>query len=259
MKRGIVLIAHNNDKDDYYGMAVYTAKRVNKFLDLPVTIITDSSSITDTNYSFDNTILVEPDKTNHRRDAVWINKGRYKIYEQTPYDDTLLIDTDYMINSNLLLNTFRSDTDFSCHKNIKWLMEGDNHEYFHKRLIPTHWATVLRFKRSNRVEQIFGMMEMIQTNYDHYAKIYKFMGHMYRNDYALTIALKTVNGHLENPTDYFNWRLLHAGLGVRVHRETDTRYVLIAKDKNTEKNEYIVVDGIDFHMLNKKNFMEIAV
>lgn len=256
--RGVLLTAHNNGKDDYYQMAVYTAKRINKFLDLPVTVITDPDSVSDTGYTFDKTIFVEPDKSNHRKKSTWINKGRYKIYELTPYDDTLVIDTDYMVNSRQLLDAFNIDTDFCCHKNIKWLMEGDNPEYFHKNLIPTLWATVMRFRKTKRSMHIFQMIEMVQNNYEHYAGIYKFMPYMYRNDYAVTIALKTVNGHLELPTDYLYWRLLHVSLQVKVYRDSDTAYTLMATDKKTGKNQYIKLSDTDFHMLNKHNFMEIA-
>ncbi len=258
MKRGAILVAHNNDKDDYYGMAVITAKRIQKFLDLPVSIITDSDSINpELENVFDQTILVDPDKTNHRRKSVWINKGRFKVYEYTPYDETLLIDTDYLVNSNQLLNAFKIDSDFCCHDSIRWLMEGDRQEYLYKNDFPIHWATVVKFKKTSRVEQLFNMMEMIQENYQHYANIYRFMPYMYRNDYALTIALKTVNGHLLNPGDYFWWRLWHVGLGVKVYKETDTSYTLIAADKKTKKNNYITIKDVDFHMLNKANFMEI--
>lgn len=258
MSRGVVLIAHNNDKDDYYSMAVYTAKRVNKFLNLPVTVITSQDSVNGDPYVFDKTIYVDPDKTNYRKKSTWINKGRYGVWSLSPYDDTLLLDTDYLINSRQLLESFNSNSDFLCHKNIRWLMEGETPEYISRKNISTLWATVVRFKKTNRAEQIFGMMQMVQENYGHYANIYGFNPGMYRNDYALTIALKTVNGHIEHREDYFWWRLLHTSLDVEVHRNTETSYTLIAKNKKTQKQEYLVIKDLDFHMLNKKNFLELA-
>ena len=64
------------------------------------------------------------------------------------------------------------------------------------------WATVIMFKKSNRAKQIFEALEMVQNNYDHYANIHSFVGGVFRNDYALTLALKIVNGHSEVLSDY---------------------------------------------------------
>ena len=104
MSKGVILFAFNSPKFNYYDMAVATAKRINHFLNLPVTLVTDETSIpTDPNYVFDKTITVTPDKNNKRDWGIWINKGRYQAYELSPYDETILLDTDYLVNSNKLL------------------------------------------------------------------------------------------------------------------------------------------------------------
>ena len=45
------------------------------------------------------------DKSNTREQQVWINKGRYQAYELSPYEETLVLDVDYIINSDKLLKT----------------------------------------------------------------------------------------------------------------------------------------------------------
>ena len=42
--KGVLIYAFNNDKVDYFQQAVWCADRVNRFLDLPVSIITDTAS-----------------------------------------------------------------------------------------------------------------------------------------------------------------------------------------------------------------------
>ena len=107
MSKGALLFAFNSPKYNYYDMAVATAKRINHFLDMPVTIVTDTESIPkNTNYTFDNVIVTTPGKNNKRDWGMWINKGRYQAFEFSPYDETILLDTDYMVNSNKLLKTF---------------------------------------------------------------------------------------------------------------------------------------------------------
>jgi len=105
MTRGVILFAFNSPKYDYYEMAVAAAKRINHFLKLPVTVVTDVESVRETDYQFDKTIITIPDKNNKRDWGVWINKGRYKAFEFSPYDETLLLDTDYMVNSDKLLKS----------------------------------------------------------------------------------------------------------------------------------------------------------
>ena len=55
MKRGAILFAFNSEKYDYYTMAIAAAKRINHFLNLPVTVVTDKDSVRQSDYqSLDN-------------------------------------------------------------------------------------------------------------------------------------------------------------------------------------------------------------
>jgi hypothetical protein len=264
MSRGIVLFAHNNEVVDYYRMAVYTAKRANRFLDLPVTIITDSSTLStthSTDYLFDNTIVIEADRSNIRGKSSWINKGRYGVYDLTPYDETLVLDTDYMINSTRLLDTFDQPSDFVCYQDSSYILKDTDNEIMSTQSLSIYWATVMRFSKSDRVRDVFKMIEMVQKNYEHYSNLHKFMPYQYRNDYALTIALRTVNGHLDNHEDSITGKLIHVDNNVTVERVDDVTYNVksdVIINGNT-RQQYIKVKDYDFHLLNKNNFMELMV
>ena len=167
MSRGILLFAFNSPKYNYYEMAVATAKRVNHFLDLPVTIVTDTDSLPEQqSYTFDNIIIADADKTNKRDWGLWYNKGRYRAYALSPYDETILLDTDYMVNSNKLLKTFDLLTDFCCHDTTSFIMcPNAEQELLSGRSFNTLWATVIMFKKTKRAEQIFNCLEMVQKNF----------------------------------------------------------------------------------------------
>ena len=253
--RGVVLVAHNNTTINYFEMASYTAKRVNEFLNLPVTVITDSNSVSETNI-FDKVILTDANKSNFLRKTNWINKGRFKVFDLSPYEETLVLDVDYLINSNRLNELFNYDNDFMCHKNTFWLMNTTTEqEKLSKKSIETLWATVIKFKKTNRTEQIFNMLEIVQNNYDHYSKIYGFLPMPYRNDYGLTIALKTVNGHLENTQDYIPWPLVHVENAIGIERVSNTVYNLYKKQN--DRKWYMHISDKDFHILNKKEFKNL--
>jgi len=265
MNRGAILFAFNSPKTNYYEMAVATAKRINHFLGLPVTLVTDAESLPETQtYTFDKVIVTAADKNNIREHQVWINKGRYQAYDLSPYDETILLDTDYMVNSDKLLRAFTTYEDFGCHDTTSFLMQpGVPQEVLSAYSFKTLWATVIVFKKSNRAKQIFECLEMVQKNYDHYCNIHSFVGGIYRNDYALTLALRIANGHSDNKRDIIPWNLIHVGKNTSVYRNNDnefnTEYTVMYDNwqRGKIRKEYITIKDCDFHVMNKDNFMEL--
>lgn len=265
MSRGALLFAFNSPKFNYYTMAVATAKRINHFLDLPVTVVTDEKSIpNDIKYEFDNTVIVEADASNKRDWGIWINKGRYRAYELSPYDETLLLDTDYMVNSNKLLKTFEMPTDFCCHDTTSFLMHpGVPQEMLSVYSFSTLWATAIMFKKTKRAQQIFECLEMVQKNFDHYANIHGFVSATFRNDYALTLATRIVNGHTTVKEDVIPWNLVHIGKNTTVYSNNDdefnTEYIVMYDNwqRGKIRKEYAIIKDMDFHVMNKENFMEL--
>ena len=114
MTQGVLIFAFNSLKFNYYDMARHSARRAKHFLNLPVTLITDTDSLPGNfnDGTWDKVITITPDKNNVRDWGQWINKGRYMAYDLSPYDETILIDADYVINSDKLLKTFDTYEDF---------------------------------------------------------------------------------------------------------------------------------------------------
>jgi hypothetical protein len=129
--------------------------------------------------------------------------------------------------------------------------------------VKTLWATVVAFKKTPRAKQIFECIEMIQNNYNHYANIHNFVGGLYRNDYALTLALKIANGHLGSKQDIIPWNLLHVGKNTQVYKNTNnefnTEYTAMFDNwqRGKIRKEYITVSDTDFHVMSKTNFVEL--
>lgn len=266
MTRGAILFAFNSPRYDYSSMARFAARRIKHFLNLPVTIVTDKESLNidvdDTTY--DQTILVTPDKNNFRDWGQWINKGRYMAYELSPYDETLLLDVDYVVNSKKLLKIFDFYDDFCCHNKTSFLMYPNSpQELLSSYSYETLWATVVAFKKTDRAKQIFDCLRMVQENYEHYGNIHSFVGGVFRNDYALTLALKIANGHIDNKRDYIPWNLLHVGKTTRLYKESDdefdTEFTVMHENSQRGKSrtEYVTVRDTDFHVMDKSNFLSM--
>ena len=267
MTRGLLIFAFNSLKFNYYDMARHSARRAKHFLNLPVTLITDTDSLPEeyNDGTWDKVITVTPDKNNVRDWGQWINKGRYMAYELSPYDETILIDADYVINSDKLLKTFDIYDDFCCHDSARFFMRSGN---FPEPLSPNSyddilWATVITFKKTKRAKQIFECLEMVQKNYEHYEQIHGFLNAGFRNDYALTLALRIANGHLDIARDFIPWHLMHLGTNTLIYPNTEdefnTEYTLVFDNwkRNKIKKEYINIKDIDFHLINKELYTRI--
>jgi hypothetical protein len=265
MTRGVILFAFNSPKYNYYDMAVYTAKRIKHFLNLPTTLVTDKESLPkNPDKIWDKIISVTPDKDNFRDWGLWINKGRYQAYELSPYDETLLLDVDYVVNSDKLLSIFDFYDDFCCHNKTEFFMHPNApQELLSSYSYETLWATVVAFKKTNRAKQIFDTLKMVQENYEHYANIHSFVGGVYRNDYALTLALKIVNGHSDDKNDYIPWRLMHVGKNTQIYKtgadEFDTEFTVMFDNwqRGKIRKEYNIIKDMDFHTINKDLFVEM--
>jgi hypothetical protein len=193
-----------------------------------------------------------------------MNKGRYQAYELSPYDETLLLDTDYMVNSNKLLRVFDYYDDFCCHDTTSFFMQPNAaQEVLSAYSFKTLWATAVCFKKTSRTEQIFGCLESVQKNYEHYGNIHSFIGGVFRNDYALTLALRIANGHTSLQRDFIPWNLVHVGKDTSIYRNNDdefnTEYTILYDNwtRGKIRKEYITIKDMDFHVMNKENFMDL--
>ena len=117
MSNGVLCFAHNNGKVDYLKQAELLAKRVEQHLNLPTTLVTSTPNQLQNSKLFDNVIHI-PDQNNnlkryyngslsHQR-LTFKNNDRVKSYELTPYENTLVLDTDYIICNDSLKPAFDS-------------------------------------------------------------------------------------------------------------------------------------------------------
>jgi hypothetical protein len=192
MSQGFLLFAHNNGEVDYLKLAQICAKRIRKYYDnVLIALVTDEMFESD---DFDYVISTDIDKDNKRtlnnRVQYFHNTSRLDAFRLSPFDETIVIDVDYIVNSNLLGNYFGSQESF--------LMGTVNNFYDDQepvlRGMPMKWATTLYFKKDNIAKAIFNQATLVKENYSFYKNIYYFTAQNFRNDYAFTIAEHIVKG-----------------------------------------------------------------
>ena len=254
MSRGILLFAINTEQRSYVTMANYCAKQIRLHLNLPVSVVTNSQV---DESLFDEIIVTDPSVPQQRsisgKTESWNNFNRYQAYRLSPYDETILLDTDYICNSDQLLKLFDIDKDFLCHRTRRYLgarsettveQYGKNYDML--------WATVVYFRRSSVAESIFDMIAMIQENYAHYSKIYGFRTQPYRNDYALSIAVNTVFGHVDSSEIHIPWSLTNVEFETDIELIDGTWTISFDKIVEQERRRYrITTVNQDLHILNK--------
>jgi hypothetical protein len=209
MSNGALIFAHNNQEIDYVKLANFAASRINAFLNVPVSIATDSKDWLlkqYPNHNFDQ--IIEVSNTVNNRKAFfdgtmfskvldWNNLTRNTAYSITPYDTTLVIDSDYIINSDVLKIAFDRDIPFQIYKNsfdLAGWRDKSPFERINSYSIPFYWATAFVFKKDPIVESFFDLITYIKSNWAYFRVLYNLNGSPFRNDYAFSIAIHIMNG-----------------------------------------------------------------
>jgi hypothetical protein len=211
--KGALLIARNNEKIDYVKQSLFLAKRIKKYLNIPVSVITDSSRYLnnlDTDKVFDKIIELEQTSLNNTRryydgsisshTANFKNDIRYKAYDLSPYDETLLLDTDFILCNDIFKNCFDSASDFLIYKKSSDIAKIRDEKEFQKisdYTIDFYWATVIFFRKTELNQIFFDLVGHIQDEWEHYRRIYQIKSSLFRNDFAFSMAIHIMNGFQE--------------------------------------------------------------
>jgi hypothetical protein len=210
MSKGAVLIARNNGHIDYVKQAVFLARRIKKYLNVPVSVATDSVDYLEEAFGttdFDKVIKLEYtgesnmryffDGTLSKKSASFKNNNRASVYDLTPYDETLLMDTDYIISNDLLKSCFNSNSDFMIYKKSDDIAKVRDEREFNTisdTSVDFYWATVVYFRKTETNSIFFNLVKQIEEEWNHYRRVYQITSTLFRNDFAFSIAIHIMNG-----------------------------------------------------------------
>jgi len=210
MTKGVFLIARNNGYIDYVKQAVFLARRIKKHLDVPVSVATDSIDYLNSTFGADDfDQLIELDYTEEsnmryffdgtlsKKTASFKNANRASVYDISPYDETLLMDTDYIISNNLLKSVFTASSDFLIYKKSNDIAKVRDEQEFDKisdTSVDFYWATVIFFRKTSVNKIFFDLVAHIEEEWNHYRRVYQIKSSLFRNDFAFSIAIHIMNG-----------------------------------------------------------------
>jgi hypothetical protein len=274
MTTGALIFAHNNTAIDYTKLAVFSATRVKKYLDIPVSIVTDNVAWLEKNYPdhpFDQVITInnEPasqklfyDGTVSHVKLEWKNVTRHRAYDISPYDRTLVLDSDYILNSDTLKIALERNTPFQIYQHsfdlVNW-RKREPYTRINQYSIPFYWATVFVFDKDPIMEAFFDLITYIKNNWFYFRTLYSIDASLFRNDFAFSIAIHIMNGKTQGDfaVELPGKMNFIEDKDVLVDMTDDAMMFLLQKQNHL--GEYIPakIQGIDMHVMNKNSLTRV--
>lgn len=277
MSRGFLIFANNNEQIDYGTIALSNALMVRANSTVKnVSLVTDQGTkewllskhgeqfISDV---FDQVIVAgyTPENQNRNfkdtnsttKELKWNNFGRSNAYDLSPYDETVVLDADYLIMDRTLDHVWGSLSEFMINKEVVDLEHKLPHTDEIKLEItgiPMYWATCFYFKKTDFVKSIFEMVKHVKDHYQYYQHVYRFPGRLFRNDYAFSIALHTLSGCVENRVDSLPSKTILTSFDkdelVSVVNKNELRFLVNDRDEQW-RWRVSYVKNINVHVMNK--------
>jgi hypothetical protein len=261
MSKGILIFAQVGDFD-YITLAEIAAARVKQYLNIPVSVVTN------VNYQnkskiFDKVINKVSKSTQKRAlyDGVnadtieWMNFDRSDCYNLSPYDETIVIDADYLVSSDHLLNCFNFNRDFLIFNDHFYLHDdlyAKEFEFINDSGINFYWATVFYFKKTSYTRVLFNFIQYIRDNWEYFSLLYNIKERKFRNDFAFSIAINILS--LQIPSNLFGF--IPGKLFYSIDKDT------LIKSENNELTFYMLSSNsctktkdIDIHVMNKNSIL----
>ena len=226
MSKGILVFARNNSHVDYIKQAYFLAQRAKDLLGLPTSIVTDSEEyllqqFSDADTVFDKVIKIvwKPEDVaantvlsnseDHRikvfydgamaaKNLQWKNESRVFAYEVSPYDETLVLDTDVVICNDAFLTCFEQHHDLLMYKecaDLTGMDRGTEFKIISETSVDFYWATAVFFRKSDTNKIFFDLIQHVHENWVHYSNMFQLRSTLYRNDFAFSIAVHIMNGY----------------------------------------------------------------
>ncbi len=277
--RGVIMFAHNNTEIDYFRLAVVNALLVQKNLGIKnITVVTDPHSLKQgektlgkrlIKKAINNIIVIEKDKkfkalnqrlykdTSHTTKYLpFYNVNRCDAYELSPYDETLLIDVDYLILSDTLNHCWEHNNELMMnwkYQDIMYERKDPSLKRLYDMGITMYWATVVYFRKTEYVKSFFNIVSHVKNNPQFYKDLYKWQGTLYRNDYSFSIAAHMMSGFVDKGIPQLPTTLYKSFDTDDIHSAIDENTIIMYLEKPRSPGDFMLTkwQGIDLHIMNK--------
>ena len=277
--RGIIMFAHNNSEIDYFKLAVLNSLLIQRHLGISnITVVTDPHSYDHgiktlgkklVNSAINNLIVVEKDKefklantriykdTSHTAKPLsFYNVNRCDAYDLSPYEETILLDVDYLILSDTLNQCWGHNEELMMnwrYQDIMYERKDTTLNRLNDFGITMYWATVVYFRKTPYAETFFNCVKHVKENTQYYKDLYKWNGTLYRNDYSFSIAAHIMSGFQDKGISQLPTTLYKTFDTDDVHSAVDDHTLIMYLEKPRSPGDFMLTkwDGVDLHVMNK--------
>ena len=277
--RGVLMFAHNNTEIDYFRLAVVNALLVQKNLGIKnITVVTDPFSLAQgektlgkrlIKKAINNIIVIEKDKkfkalnqrlykdTSHTAKYLpFYNVNRCDAYDLSPYDETILIDVDYLILSDTLNSCWGHNNELMMnwkYQDIMYERKDPSLARLNDMGITMYWATVVYFRKTEYVENFFNIVSHVKKNPQFYKDLYQWQGTLYRNDYSFSIAAHMMSGFVDKGIPQLPTTLYKSFDTDDIHSAIDENTIVMYLEKPRSPGDFMLTkwQDIDLHIMNK--------
>ena len=276
MTQGILIYAHNTRAVDYALLSVISAGLAKKHLSMPASLVTDDSTVSWMKQSqifhlaekvFENIIVADRPITNNQRrlydgennsTVPFVNVNRDTAWNLTPYDRTLLIDSDFLIFSDVLNKYWNIDCDLLIGESINDIYSQDRMKYLDRHVSDTgvklYWATTVMFTKNQNTRLFFDTVNHVKENYRYYADVFRFDHRQFRNDIAFSVSKHILDGYVESNLGTLPPIL--SALDRDILYGVDNQRLTFLIDHKLDSNYCAAsISGIDIHIMNKQSII----
>ena len=265
MTKGVLVFAFNNESIDYIKQAKNLAMRMERFCNLPTSIVTDVDVRTTV---FDRVIKVNvKDYTakiynnGHGSESLsFKNTARAESFDLSPYDETLVVDSDVIVCDSQLSNCFDQPNDLCMYRDAYDLAQTRNYKEFDKISetgVDFYWATCVFFRKTAVNKIFFDLVKHISENWKHYRMTYQITQPTFRNDFAFSIAAHIMNGHTKGDFVHPMPGKLFYTLDKDILVKMTNRRLTFLVDDGNNKFTPIKTKDMTIHAMNKFSLEEL--
>lgn len=181
MSKGYVILAQNNSKDDYVSMAAACAFSIKATQSKVknVTLITDIPEAVPYHYheAFDKILPIQ--WFDDAYESEWKVENRWKLYHQTPYEETVILDSDMLFLSDVShwweymeknFDLLITDKVFTYRNEL--ITDSYYRKTFRDNNLPNCYSAFTYFKKTDLAKEFWSLIELIVKNWKEFFQVF---------------------------------------------------------------------------------------
>lgn len=169
MTKGILVLAQNNAINNYVEQAALLAMSLQLHNNIPISVVTNDAVPNNYQKLFDQIIPIPFNDSAEKSD--WKIENRWKLYHTSPYDETIVMDTDMLILQNIdtwwkFLANYEM---FFTNKVLNYRGEYADTTYYRKTFIKNNLPNLFTgfhyFKKCEFSKEFYSWLELVVNNW----------------------------------------------------------------------------------------------